>query len=199
MKRNTVLSVGLLVLMLTLGSIAYGQGGMDGSSGGSSQSPGSTGTGSEQGMGGTSGSAGAEGGMGTSGQAQVQLVDINTASAQELQKVPGMTSSMAKNIVKYRDQNGPFSSVDDLTKVKGVDEKKLNKMRSHLTVGPSGTQQPMGGGQGGTGGMGTGGEGAGGMGGGTGGEGAGGTGGGTGGTGSGGTGGSGSGSGGTGY
>jgi hypothetical protein len=74
-----------------------------------------------------------------------------------------MSRSMAKNIVKYRDQNGPFASVDDLAKVKGINEQKLNQLRSHLSVGAAGSQQqPMGGSQGGTSGMGTGSEGAGG-------------------------------------
>jgi comEA protein len=173
MKRYTALSVGLLVFMLTLGGMAYGQGGMDSSTSGSGQSSGSGTMGSDQGMGGTSGSAGSSSGMGSSSQSglgsssgQMQgQIDINTASAKELESVPGMTKSMAKNIVKYRDQNGPFASVDDLAKVKGINEKKLNELRSHLTVGAAGSQQQPMGGQGGTSGMG--GEGAGGTSGGT--------------------------------
>ena len=112
-------------------------------------------------MGGTSGSSSGMGSSsqsgysGSEGQATGQI-DINTASVKELESVPGMSRSMAKNIVKYRDQNGPFASVDDLTKVKGINEKKLNQLRSHLTVGAAGTQQPSTGTQGGTSGMGTG-------------------------------------------
>jgi comEA protein len=162
MKKYSILSIGVLFLMLTIGGIAYGQGGMGDSSsqsGGSSMGQSSS---DQSGMGqsGTSGMGqpsdqsgmGKSGTSGTGSMSQAQ-VDINTASAKELESVPGMSSSMAKNIVKYRDQNGPFTSVDDLTKVKGINEKKLNAMRHGLTVGPAGGAAPMGGSQQGTGGM----------------------------------------------
>ncbi len=155
MKKSTLLSIGILVLMLTVGGIAYGEGSMDSSSD-------QQGTmGSDPGMSsGTGGMGQSSGQQGTAGMSQSKI-DINTASIKELESVPGMTSSMAKDIVKYRDQNGPFASVDDLTKVKGVDNKKLDMIRNNVTIG----QQGMGGssGTGGTG-MGTGGTGTDGMG-----------------------------------
>lgn len=138
-----------MVLMLTVGGIAYGEGSMDSSSG----QQGTMGT--DEGMtGGTSGMDQSSGQEGTAGMSQSKI-DLNTASASELESVPGMTKSMARDIVKYRDQNGPFASVDDLAKVKGVDSKKLDAIRNNVTVG----QQGMGGssGTGGTDGMGTGG------------------------------------------
>ncbi|HNY65413.1 MAG TPA: helix-hairpin-helix domain-containing protein [Deltaproteobacteria bacterium] len=133
---------------------------MGGTTGGSGMDQSSGTMGSEQGgAGGTSGSMGSDqsGMSGTAGQIQV---DINTASVKELEGVPGMSRTMAKNIVKYRDTNGPFASVDDLTKVKGITPQKLDAMRSALTIGaPGSQQQPMGGGTGGMGseGMGSGG------------------------------------------
>lgn len=145
MKKYSILSIGILFLMLTVGGIAYGQGGMDDSSGQSGEST--------MGQEGTSG-MGQAGTAGTSGASAVK-VDINTASAKELQCVPGMTKTMARDIIKYRDQNGPFSSVDDLTKVKGINESSLNKMRDSLMIGQAGGAAPMGGGQQGTGGMGS--------------------------------------------
>jgi competence ComEA-like helix-hairpin-helix protein len=68
------------------------------------------------------------------GAAQSAKVDINTASAQDFQTVPGIDATLAQNIVSYRDANGPFSSVDDLTKVQGMDMQKLDSIRSSLTV-----------------------------------------------------------------
>lgn len=159
MKKYNILSIGILFLLLTVGGIAYGQGGMDDPS---SQSSGSSADQSGMGQAGTSGmdqsgtsGMGKAGTSGTSGAPAVK-VDINTASAKELEGVPGMTKTMAKDIVKYRDQNGPFSSVEDLTKVKGISESKLNAMRNSLMIGQAGRAAPMGGSQQGTGGMGAG-------------------------------------------
>jgi comEA protein len=79
------------------------------------------------------------------GSAQAK-VDVNTASAQELQGVPGIDQTLAQNIVSYREANGPFSSVDDLIRVQGINQQKLDSIRSSLTVGPpSGGAAPMGG------------------------------------------------------
>jgi len=77
------------------------------------------------------------------GQSQTAAkVDVNTATAQELQKVPGVDQTLAQNIVDFRDANGPFSSVDDLARVKGMNEQKLSSIRDYVTVeGTSGTQQ----------------------------------------------------------
>ncbi|HQI00872.1 MAG TPA: helix-hairpin-helix domain-containing protein [Deltaproteobacteria bacterium] len=77
------------------------------------------------------------------------MVDINTASAEELQSVPGIDQTLAQNIVSYREANGPFSSVDDLLKVQGMDQQKLDSIRSYITLGTaSGGAAPMGGGAG---------------------------------------------------
>ena len=62
-------------------------------------------------------------------------VDLNSASEDQLQEVPGIGPSLAKKIVDFRKENGPFKSVDDLLKVRGVGEKSLEKLRPHLTVG----------------------------------------------------------------
>ena len=62
-------------------------------------------------------------------------VDVNSASEEELQDVPGIGPSLAKKIVDFRKENGPFKTVDDLLKVRGIGEKSLEKLRPHLTVG----------------------------------------------------------------
>lgn len=60
------------------------------------------------------------------------LISINTAGTVELQEIPGIGEKKAKAIVDYRNEHGPFKSVDELTNVKGIGEKMLEKMRPHI-------------------------------------------------------------------
>lgn len=62
-------------------------------------------------------------------------VDINTATAAQLESVSGIGPKKAEAIVEYRKKHGPFKSVDDLDKVKGLGKASIDKMRSELTVG----------------------------------------------------------------
>jgi competence protein ComEA len=57
-------------------------------------------------------------------------VNINTASLEELRALPSIDEKLAAEIIKER----PFESVDDITKVKGIGEKKLEKLRPLITV-----------------------------------------------------------------
>lgn len=103
---------------------------------------GAAGTGAEPQAGASSESA--------TGSAQA-MVDVNTASAQELQSVPGIDQTLAQNIVSYREANGPFASVDDLMKVSGMDQQKLDSIRNSITVGSASSgAAPMGGSQSGS-------------------------------------------------
>jgi comEA protein len=61
-------------------------------------------------------------------------VNINTASAKELDALPGIGEVLAQRIIDYRNANGPFQSVDDLIKVKGIGEKTLEKIKPYATV-----------------------------------------------------------------
>lgn len=61
-------------------------------------------------------------------------VNINAASAEQLQTVKGIGPSTAQKIVDYRNQHGNFAAVDALTNVSGIGEKKLAQMRPYLTV-----------------------------------------------------------------
>ena len=62
-------------------------------------------------------------------------VNLNTATSDELQQVPGIGPATAEKILKMRKSYGPFKSVDDLLAIRGLGEKRLDKMRKYLTVG----------------------------------------------------------------
>ncbi len=65
----------------------------------------------------------------------VKPVNINTANSEELQQVPGIGPATAQKILQMRKSYGPFKSVNDLLAIRGLGEKRLNKMRKYLTVG----------------------------------------------------------------
>ena len=62
-------------------------------------------------------------------------VNLNTASAEELQLVPGIGPATADKILQARKNYGRFKSVNDLEAIRGIGPKKLEKMRKYLTVG----------------------------------------------------------------
>lgn len=62
-------------------------------------------------------------------------VNINTATSAELQQVPGIGPATAQKILQMRKSYGPFKSVDDLLAIRGLGEKRLDKMRKYLTIG----------------------------------------------------------------
>ena len=65
-------------------------------------------------------------------------VNINTANAEELAKaIKGIGASKAEAIVAYREQNGPFTTVEDLAKIKGIGKKTVEKNRSNLSISES--------------------------------------------------------------
>ena len=94
-----------------------------------SPAAGASGAGGGQGAGAAAGSGSGGGPSSASG-----LVNINSATASELQTLSGVGESTANAIVRDREQNGPFSSVDDLMRVSGIGEKKLAKIRGSICV-----------------------------------------------------------------
>lgn len=62
------------------------------------------------------------------------LVNINTATVEELDTLPGIGPVLAQRIVDYREKNGLFSSVEELILVSGIGEKKLEAMLDLITV-----------------------------------------------------------------
>jgi competence protein ComEA len=61
-------------------------------------------------------------------------VDLNTATAAELDELPGVGPATAQAIITYRDRHGPFSSVDDLAEVRGIGPARLEALRDLVVV-----------------------------------------------------------------
>jgi competence protein ComEA len=73
-------------------------------------------------------------GSGTDAADAAGPVDVNAASAAELETLPGIGPATAAAILDYRERNGPFASVDDLDAVPGIGSAKLDVIRDLVTV-----------------------------------------------------------------
>jgi competence protein ComEA len=62
------------------------------------------------------------------------MVNVNTASLEELQLLPGVGESRARSILEVRKQRGGFKSLDQLVEVKGIGDVLLDRLRPHLTL-----------------------------------------------------------------
>ena len=62
------------------------------------------------------------------------LIDVNTATAIELEELPGVGEVIAQAIVDYRTENGPFTSIDQLVDVSGIGDATLESIRDLVTV-----------------------------------------------------------------
>jgi len=62
-------------------------------------------------------------------------ININTASRSELTDLPGIGSSLSERIVDYRNENGPFRSIEELRNVSGIGEKRYEAIMNKVTVG----------------------------------------------------------------
>ncbi len=61
-------------------------------------------------------------------------ININTATTQELEALPGVGEVIAARIVTYREQHGPFRSVDDLIHVEGISDRAIDRIRELVTT-----------------------------------------------------------------
>ena len=62
------------------------------------------------------------------------LVNLNTASASQLEGLPGIGKSTAERILEYREKSGGFKKVEDLMNVRGIGEKSFLKLKPLITV-----------------------------------------------------------------
>lgn len=61
-------------------------------------------------------------------------INVNQASASELERVPGLGPKLSQRIVEYREANGTFQKLEDLIKVQGIGPKSLEKIRDYLAI-----------------------------------------------------------------
>ena len=66
---------------------------------------------------------------------EIAPVDVNTADVSQLQQLPGIGPALAERIVADRTANGPFTSLDELTRVDGIGEKTVEALRLYATAG----------------------------------------------------------------
>ncbi|MCF7873629.1 MAG: helix-hairpin-helix domain-containing protein [Candidatus Omnitrophica bacterium] len=63
---------------------------------------------------------------------QVQSININQASAFDLEKIPGLGPVLSQRVVEYRKNNPPFKKIKDLEKVKGIGKKKAKLIKDYI-------------------------------------------------------------------
>ena len=71
---------------------------------------------------------------GGSEQGQGGLVNLNTATLEQLDTLPGVGEATANKIITYREENGGFKSIEDLKNVKGIGDKKFEEIKGNICV-----------------------------------------------------------------
>ena len=61
-------------------------------------------------------------------------IDLNSATAIQLQELPGVGPSTAQAIVRFRGKSGPFERIEDLLAIHGISKSRLEKMRPYVTL-----------------------------------------------------------------
>ncbi len=64
-----------------------------------------------------------------------EVIDVNTADSYDLDRLPGIGPAKAEAILAYREEHGPFQSVEELLDVSGIGEVTLDNLRPYVTVG----------------------------------------------------------------
>jgi competence protein ComEA len=62
-------------------------------------------------------------------------ININTATQQQFEQLPGIGTKTAIRIIEFRQKNGPFRKVEEMMNVKGIGEKSFLKLKPYLSVG----------------------------------------------------------------
>ena len=73
----------------------------------------------------------------------LKRIDINSASIEELQKLPGVGPKIAQRIVEYRKRYGCFKYLEELKKVKGIGEKKFERIKPLIYLGVCGINKEL--------------------------------------------------------
>jgi comEA protein len=63
-----------------------------------------------------------------------EKINLNSATSEQLQAIPGIGPATAKAILEYRTKVGKFNKIDEIINVKGIGEKKFQKIKDRLTV-----------------------------------------------------------------
>jgi competence protein ComEA len=71
-----------------------------------------------------------------------ETVDVNAASAEELETLPGIGPSLAERIVTFRETNGPFGSAEDLLDVNGMNDRRLEEIEPYIETGGKAPRSP---------------------------------------------------------
>jgi competence protein ComEA len=66
-------------------------------------------------------------------------LDLNRATVEELQKLPGVGEELAARIVAFREENGPFTAVEQIMEISGIGEGKFAALASRIVVNEEGT------------------------------------------------------------
>ena len=65
---------------------------------------------------------------------KIEIINVNTAKKDELIFLPNVGPVTAERIIRFREDFGVFKSIDDLTRVKGIGPKTLDKLRKYVTI-----------------------------------------------------------------
>ena len=69
-------------------------------------------------------------------QPPAKPLDLNAATIEQLEQLPGVGPRTAKEIVKFREKSGPFRRVEDLLVIRGITKRRLEQLRPYVTVTP---------------------------------------------------------------
>lgn len=72
--------------------------------------------------------------IGQTKQVDSSLLNVNFATLQQLQALPGIGKKKAQAIIDYRENHGRFVKLDDLAKVKGIGKKLVSKLANRITI-----------------------------------------------------------------